>query len=127
MLILDALAHLVDPSSGTALGVRNVESAGDDVLEGELVLQKGPSDRSYPVRQGIASFFGLEAASQTVRSFDQKWARHRYYREHTGRFYTKWFLDRYGFFESECLREFLSGAVNILDAGTGSGRDAVNF
>lgn len=126
-MICDALAHLVDPCSGTPLAVQTVEMADGDVSEGELVESPASLGRSYPVRQGIPSFLGTEAMSQTLGSFDQKWAKHRYYREHTGRFYTKWFLDRYGLFERENLREFLKGAANILDAGTGSGRDAANF
>lgn len=66
-------------------------------------------------------------ADQTLGSFNQKWARHRYYREHTRGFYTHWFLDRYGFFDIHRLQESLGSATNILDAGTGSGRDALNF
>src|SRR3989304_4847287 len=43
------------------------------------------------------------------------------------RFYTDWYLQRYGFFEIDALRRFLNGAAFILDAGTGAGRDAANL
>lgn len=102
-----------------------MEQTDGQVLEGTLV---SAGKRSFPIRQGIPSFVGKDVAvDQTVLSFAQKWAKHRYYREHTRRFYTQWYLDRYGFFELDQLQGFLSGMSNILDAGTGSGRDAVNF
>jgi len=98
---------------------------GQDVIEGSLDAKSGPR---HAIRDGIPGFLsGGYKADQTITSFDQKWARHRYYREHTERFYTQWYLDRYGFFESDALRNFLGKAGFILDAGTGAGRDAVNF
>ena len=127
-MILDSLSRLVDPLTTDSLSVRAVAAVDNDVIEGELVVPPGSSGNHYPVRQGIPSFLDAQTLTdQTVGSFNQKWAKHRYYREHTGRFYTKWYLDRYGFFESEKLRAFLHGAENVLDAGTGSGRDAANF
>lgn len=127
-MILDSLSQLVDPGTGTALRVQTIAAERNDVSEGVLVGTCETSKREFPVREGIPSFVDSKSLTdQTVGSFNQKWAKHRYYREHTGRFYTQWFLDRYGFFESEKLREFLRGAKNVLDAGTGSGRDAANF
>jgi len=120
-----ALKHLVCPETLAQLELRDVDHSGGQPAEGKLA---SPDGRSYPIRQGIPSFVGGQVASeQTVLSFAQKWAKHRYYREHTRRFYTQWYLDRYGFFEIEQLRSFLGGMSYILDAGTGSGRDAVNF
>jgi SAM-dependent methyltransferase len=82
----------------------------------------------YPIAQGIASFVDESASNtQTVRSFAQKWSAHKYYRKQTGSFYTGWFLKRYGFLNLPRLRECLSGARFVLDAGTGSGRDAATF
>ena len=120
-----ALKCLVCPDTLAPMRLRVVEQTDGQVVEGTLV---SADKRSFPIRQGIPSFVGKDAAvDQTVLSFAQKWAKHRYYREHTRRFYTQWYLDRYGFFELDHLRGFLSGMSNILDAGTGSGRDAVNF
>jgi ubiquinone/menaquinone biosynthesis C-methylase UbiE len=82
----------------------------------------------YPISQGIPSFVPEHVlATQTVQSFAQKWAKHKYYRTHTNRFYTDWYLQRYGFFEDAALRAYLAGMKFILDAGTGAGRDAANL
>lgn len=61
---------------------------------------------------------------QTERSFSAKWLSAPRYREITGRFYIRWYLQRYGFNRLEDLRSFLKGKRFILDAGTGTGRDA---
>jgi len=119
------LQHLVCPQTLRPLRPSVLESAGDDVLEGTLTADgAGP----YRIRGGIPSFVPTDVSrTQTVRSFAQKWAKHRYYLEHTRRFYTEWYLQRYGFFEIDALRAFLEGAEFILDAGTGAGRDAANL
>jgi len=107
------------------LRLRVVESAGEDILGGTL---RGEGNSNYLVRGGIPSFVPLDVSrTQTVRSFAQKWAKHRYYLDQTRRFYTDWYLQRYGFFEVDALRELLGGAAYILDAGTGAGRDAANL
>jgi ubiquinone/menaquinone biosynthesis C-methylase UbiE len=98
--------------------------SGDEVRSGRLVRDGS----AYLIRDGIPSFVpDALAEEQTIRSFSQKWAKHRYYREHTRAFYTDWYLQRYGLFELERLRELFGAAEFILDAGTGSGRDALNF
>ncbi len=120
-----ALKNLICPTSLGTLRIAAEAQNGSDIQEGKLIAGE---EQSYPIHQGIPSFVDAEVArNQTVNSFAQKWARHRYYREHTRRFYTQWYLDRYGFFETDRLRSFLEGMTHILDAGTGSGRDAVNF
>jgi len=112
------LRHLVCPETLRPLRL-------DNGLSGGLVSDDGTR---YPIHMGVPDFVGSEAAeNQTVRSFCEKWSKHRYYREHTRKFYTDWFLQRYGFLTTQGLREFLSGRSFILDAGTGSGRDALNF
>jgi ubiquinone/menaquinone biosynthesis C-methylase UbiE len=86
------------------------------------------SHASYPIRDGIPSFVSATLLEdQTIRSFAQKWSKHKYYRSHTAEFYTNWYLQRYGFHEADQLRTMLTGAKFILDAGTGMGRDAVNL
>ena len=120
-----ALQQLVCPGSPEALELRVARRDGAEVLEGELRASNGTS---FSIRCGIPSFVPAEMKTdQTVRSFAQKWAKHRYYREHTHRFYTDWYLQRYGFFDADGLRSFLSGKSVILDAGTGAGRDALNL
>ncbi len=117
--------ELVCPDTLSPLTLRAAERSGGQIVAGEL---RRDESVAFAIRQGIPSFVAEEAKDdQTIHSFAQKWAKHRYYREHTRRFYTQWYLDRYGFFEAENLRLFLSGSARILDAGTGSGRDAVNF
>lgn len=116
---------LVSPETLEPLQLDVVESSGDEVLGGTLV---GIDETSYSIRGGIPDFVPADVAqSQTVRSFAQKWSAHQYYRDHTSRFYTDWYLQRYGFHETKTLREFLRGKEFILDAGSGSGRDAALF
>lgn len=89
---------------------------------------RADSGAAYRLRAGIPEFVDDAAGeSQTVRSFRQKWGKHNYYREHTRRFYTEWYLQRYGFVDEPGLRRFLEEKQFVLDAGTGSGRDALNF
>jgi SAM-dependent methyltransferase len=119
-----ALENLISPDGHTRLTLKVGRAEGDDVLEGELTA----NGASYPIRSGIPSFVPQAVADdQTVRSFAQKWDKHRYYRQHTARFYTDWYVQRYGFGDVEGLRRFLSDKKLVLDAGTGAGRDASNF
>ncbi len=119
------LTHFVCPDTLRPLGLNVELEDGDAVIEGEL---SSDAKSTYPIHRGIPTFVREDALrTQTARSFSQKWAKHQYYREHTREFYTDWYLQRYGFHEAESLREFLADARFILDAGTGSGRDALNF
>ncbi len=119
------LQCLICPETYRPLRAEIVEASGDEVLEGTLT---GDGKAGYALHRGIPSFVPQTTLeSQTVRSFAQKWAKHKYYRTHTGRFYTDWYLQRYGFFELSKLREFLDGMNLVLDAGTGTGRDAANI
>ncbi len=119
------LDNLVCPDSGRALASTATRSDGEDILEGVL---RAEGEQAYPIAAGIPRFVGDPSEdNQTARSFSEKWQAHDYYRNHTGRFYTEWFLDRYGFGDEASLGELLGSAKYVLDAGTGSGRDAANF
>lgn len=120
-----ACEHLVCPQTGARLRLEATETAGEDeVVRGEL---RG-GVRPYRIDDGVPSFVPADvAADQTVRSFAQKWSKHRYYRTHTGRFYTEWYLERYGLSDSGGFESLLSDRAFVLDAGTGTGRDAANF
>ena len=119
-----AIRHLVCPRTLDPL--RPVpESGADSAQNNSLVSTRGAR---YRMDQGVPDFIGDEASdSQTIRSFRQIWSQHSYYREHTRRFYTEWYLQRYGFLDQKGLRGFLTDKEFILDAGTGSGRDTLNF
>jgi len=118
------LAHLTCPRSGQPLNLFGERVVGESVVSGEL----SGGGRRFPIFEGIPIFVDAETLDdQTLRSFDRKWAQHRYYREHTSRFYTQWYLERYGFYSEDGLREALREAQFILDAGTGAGRDAANL
>jgi len=126
------LEHIRCPRTLRPLDLAITQADGQDVLEGRLTARPngdGHDPRpSYPIRNGIPGFAGEEVlATQTVRSFAQKWGKHGYYRGHTGTFYTQWYLDRYGFQSLEGLEAFLQPCRFILDAGTGMGRDAAVF
>lgn len=119
------LQNLASPRGLGPLSIAVERQSDGDVSEGVMVCDAG---ETFAIREGIPSFVkSSKLLEQTVSSFNQKWKTHRYYREHTRRFYTQWFLDRYGFFNPEGLTSFLAGKTFVLDAGTGSGRDALNF
>jgi SAM-dependent methyltransferase len=119
-----ALEPLVCPDTLKPLTLQIARAEGDDVQEGELIA----GERKYSIRGGIPSFVSQNVSDdQTVKSFAQKWDKHRYYREHTRKFYTEWYVQRYGFNDVDGLRAFLADKKYVLDAGTGAGRDASNF
>jgi SAM-dependent methyltransferase/uncharacterized protein YbaR (Trm112 family) len=119
-----ALAQLVSPGTLQPLTLEVIEERDGQILTGALVEGR----KAYPVRSGIPSFVPIEVQSdQTVRSFGDKWNLHRYYRKHTERFYTDWYLQRHGLDPTSGLAQLLDGKKRILDAGTGAGRDAANF
>ncbi len=128
-----SIQHLVSPDSlepltlhpASAQAAPQRSAADDDDISGG-VLTAG--DARYTIDKGIPSFVPQDvAADQTVKSFGQKWEKHRYYREHTRAFYTEWFVQRYGLGDVTGLQEMLAGCRTMLDAGTGAGRDATNF
>lgn len=119
------LEKLVCPETQARLSLTDPRYDGDDVRDGVLCAN---GSARYPIHDGIPRFVPeTDEVAQTAESFGQKWRKHEYYREHTARFYTEWFLKRYGFDNSEALGDLLRSASFLLDAGTGSGRDAVNF
>ena len=119
-----SLEQLVCPDSLRHLAIHVLEQQDDEISRGLLTVD----DTSYEVRYGIPSFVPIEtSADQTVRSFDDKWNSHRYYRKHTERFYTEWYVQRYGLDDIGGLQGLLANKKRILDAGTGAGRDAANF
>jgi SAM-dependent methyltransferase len=122
-MLRSSLEHLVSPTTQAPLTLETKSVDGDDVRDGTLRA----GSETFAIVDGIPRFVPEDVASdQTVRSFAQKWAKHRYYREHTVDFYTKWYLDRYDL-GARGLAGLLDGARFALDAGTGSGRDATNF
>lgn len=123
-MLRSSLELLVCPHTQQPLTLEVSKEEGDHVIEG--VLRAG--EHVFPVEEGIPRFVPLDVAEdQTVRSFADKWDKHRYYRTHTADFYTQWYIDRYAFENTDGLRAFLNEHERVLDAGTGSGRDATNF
>ncbi len=127
------LEHIRCPQTLEPLALEVSYAAGQDVLEGALCAgepgaEAASTSRRYPIHNGVPSLLtDASLDSQTVQSFAQKWQKHDYYREHTRQFYTEWYLQRYGFGNAEGLAEFLAPCEFVLDAGTGSGRDASMF
>jgi SAM-dependent methyltransferase len=125
------LEHIRCPQTLGPLDLKVTRAEGDEVVEGHLTARGNGSQSAagaYPIHNGIPGFVRDEVlATQTVRSFAQKWSKHVYYREHTSKFYTQWYLERYGFNTPEALAAFLRPCRFVLDAGTGMGRDAALF
>lgn len=119
------LQHLVCPDTLEPLTLAEPRVDGEEIERGQLTAG---ADHAYGIDAGIPSFVPADLLdTQTVRSFSQKWAKHKYYREHTRDFYTDWYLQRYGFLDESNLCEFLRDKRFVLDAGTGAGRDAANL
>ena len=118
------LKYLVCPVTKHPLKLLNAVCDGDKIIKGLLV----GGQRQYHIEDGIPSFASQDILEdQTVRSFTDKWNYHKYYREHTDKFYSEWYLDRYSLKGIHGLRDLLEDCRFVLDVGTGSGRDAVNF
>jgi SAM-dependent methyltransferase len=100
------------------------------VARGRLIC-RGRAAHRFPIERGVPVFVQPESGSKeqqrTQRSFSAKWARATDYRAQTGRFYTDWYLQRYGFRTLSGLRRFLSTKRFVLDAGTGTGRDSALY
>ena len=119
-----SVEQLVCPDSLEPLRLDVSEERDGAVWRGTLTA----GDTAYTIRQGIPSFVSHAVSTdQTVQSFGDKWDQHRYYRTHTGRFYTEWYIQRYGLAAIGGLSGLLADRTRILDAGTGSGRAAANF
>lgn len=103
------------------------QALSGEIIQGRLVCCS-QEHHSYWIRSGIPELLPAESWSrekrQTERSFSAKWRKARDYRKQTGDFYVDWYLQRYGFNDLNNLRSFLSGKHFVLDAGTGTGRDA---
>ena len=120
----EIIRHFICPRTAQPLRLDGARGDEQAMLEGRLVAE----NVSYDIHDGIPGFVSADALeSQTVRSFDQKWDRHRYYRAHTRDFYSRWYRNRYGFLDAKGIADFLRDKTFILDAGTGMGRDALIF
>lgn len=117
-------SNLYCPYTGHSTKLDNPTIVDGEVVAGALIS----GNNSYPIIDSIPSFVPQSVSdTQTVRSFNDKWKTHNYYRKHTESFYTDWFLDRYSFKTTTALSDCLSSCSYVLDAGTGLGRDAANF
>jgi SAM-dependent methyltransferase/uncharacterized protein YbaR (Trm112 family) len=118
------------PTCGAALRLEEDHGGAGDISAGTLVC-RGEGGHRYPITVGVPELLPEQGWStdkrQTERSFSAKWKRAPEYRRRTGPFYTRWYLDRYGFKDLVGLSSFLAGKQRILDAGTGLGRDAMLY
>lgn len=124
------LEHIVCPADRAPLALERADGREGEVHEGRLACGSG---HRYPITGGIPRLVVSEAlpaaAQQTQASFSEKWRR---IPDHgidgaSRQFYVDWYLERYGFGTLEGLRAFLAGKRHVLDAGTGTGRDAVLY
>jgi SAM-dependent methyltransferase len=122
------LDHIVCPACFSPLELHHARTVEGEIASGELRCAKG---HSYPVGEGVPNLVVGEAQSadalETEQSFSAKWMRAPDYRKKVSDFYVKWFLDRYGFKDLSGLKSFLADKTMILDAGTGTGRDAKTY
>ena len=124
------LEHVVCPSDRGPLTLAGAVDQDGEILEGRLICAAG---HAYPVTGGVPRLLDPERladeAQQTQASFSEKWRR---IPDHgieaaSRQFYVDWYLERYGFGSLEGLRAFLAGKRYVLDAGTGTGRDALLY
>lgn len=121
------LEYLVCPTCRSRFELADVVRQGGEIRQGCLLCPRCRGG-GFPIRDGIPRMLkdlaGEATKAQTQGSFSEKWKRARHYRQIAGPFYTRWFLERYGFGDGDALRVFLKRMSAILDAGTGTGRDA---
>ena len=120
------LQHVVCPSCHMGLDLTgNGAATRKEILSGRLVCAS--RTHRYPIESGVPRLLIKQDMPReqalTERSFSAKWRRAPDYLRQTGRFYTEWYLQRYGFRQLKDLRRFLANTRFILDAGTGTGRD----
>ncbi len=123
------IEYLRCPVTGRSLEITDeTTDASGEVLSGEL---SGGQSRRYPVVDGVPSLLvpedWPEGQRETQESFSWKWKQAPNYRNATKPHYLNWYLQRYGFRDASGLAKFLEGRKNILDAGTGHGRDTELF
>lgn len=107
------LSRLVDPESHRPL------VASDEGLASTAKL--------YPVVNSIPrfTFYNDEAQEQTSSSFSFKWSRSESFGSASSMdVYGAWISRKYGFADPKALREYLSRAEWLLDAGCGAGYTA---
>lgn len=122
-----AIEYLRCPVTGDALQLLNPQLAGDsdDIVDGKLISAAG---HEYEIVDGVPVLLTPEhfapSQAETRASFSAKWQTATDYRQNTKHHYVQWYLDRYGFETIDGLRSFLADKRFILEAGTGTGRDA---
>jgi arsenite methyltransferase len=116
------LTHLIDPESGDALSLVEIDEERDgEIISGRLGAVGG---HEYRIARAIPRLVpGIDAGqTQTGESFEFKWSRRDSYESEAFRAQARdWLVSRYGFESSEEMREFFAGHDLILDAGCGSG------
>jgi SAM-dependent methyltransferase/uncharacterized protein YbaR (Trm112 family) len=118
------LEKLCSPRDGSSLNLEMTEQTDGEVKTGELIDASG---NRFPIAEGVP-LFARESATDETFSFKWKIIGGSYgYEEHTRATRQNWYLERFGFERRERLLNFLGRKDLILDAGTGSGVDAVMF
>jgi len=124
------LDYVVCPIDGQILKLEETKVEGAEIIEGTLTCQAG---HTFPITDGVPCLLLPEAlelaAKKTQESFSTKWKRipNFGFEEASRQFYVNWYLERYGFGDLNTLRVFLADKRNVLDAGTGLGRDALLY
>ena len=119
---------LVDPISKAPLEVE-VHRSGPkgSILEG---LLRSPEGRTYSITNGIPRFVLTEDTDQrqTARSFAFKWQQRDTYDSTQMRTTAQqWLVERYGFANTDEMRDFFGNRRRTLDAGCGSGFSASSW
>jgi arsenite methyltransferase len=121
--------YLVCPDTGAPLRLEVHKKDGDRVIEGELI-NINDETRRYPIRQGVPRFVQVEQLEteqrETVNTFAYKWSRipNYAYEQATKSNRERWYFERFGFEQGDSdVRDFLSSAQFVLEAGTGTGVD----
>jgi SAM-dependent methyltransferase len=115
---------LRSPIDGSPLALEKAVQTNTEIVAGELI---DASDNRFRIVNGVP-VFAPEAGKNETFSFKWKLIGDSYgYDEPTRSTRQNWYLERFGSNSRSQLIDFLKEKKMILDAGTGSGVDAVMF
>ncbi|WKT58335.1 hypothetical protein QVH35_02460 [Candidatus Nitrosotenuis chungbukensis] len=120
--------YVICPECGKDLTLKSKTTKKDEVIDGKLTCPKG---HKFNIIRGIPRFVvdKTDGFVKTEDAFSSKWKKfNKSYHDKKWFLYQRnWFLDRFGWKNTQNLNKFLKTRTKILDAGTGIGNSAKLF